>query len=114
MILTGASETASLFRGWRPERTVLAETSGKNAIIVTPASDPDLAARDVISSAFGHAGQKCSAGSLVILVGAAGKSERLLGQILDAAETSASATAATCPRTWDRWSGPGDTSCAGA
>ena len=87
VILTGASETASLFRGWRPERTVLAETSGKNAIIVTPAADPDLAARDVISSAFGHAGQKCSAGSLVILVGAAGKSERLLGQILDAAET---------------------------
>ncbi|WP_295627222.1 bifunctional proline dehydrogenase/L-glutamate gamma-semialdehyde dehydrogenase [uncultured Corynebacterium sp.] len=87
VVLTGASETAALFRGWRPERTVLAETSGKNAIIVTPAADPDLAAADVISSAFGHAGQKCSAGSLVILVGAAGKSERLLGQILDAAET---------------------------
>ena len=87
VVLTGASETAALFRRWRPERPVLAETSGKNAIIVTPAADPDLAAADIISSAFGHAGQKCSAGSLAILVGAAGKSERLLEQILDAART---------------------------
>lgn len=87
VILTGASETAALFRGWRPDRPVFAETSGKNAIIVTPAADPDLAARDIVASAFGHAGQKCSAGSLAILVGAAGESERLLGQILDNAAT---------------------------
>lgn len=87
VILTGASETAALFRGWRPDRPVFAETSGKNAIIVTPAADPDLAARDIVASAFGHAGQKCSAGSLAILVGAAGESERLMNQILDAAAT---------------------------
>ncbi len=87
VVLTGASETAALFRSWRPERPVLAETSGKNAIIVTPAADPDLAAADIVASAFGHAGQKCSAGSLAILVGAAGKSERLLEQILDATRT---------------------------
>lgn len=87
VILTGASETAALFRGWRPDRPVFAETSGKNAIIVTPAADPDLAARDIVDSAFGHAGQKCSAGSLAILVGAAGESERLMNQILDAAST---------------------------
>lgn len=87
VVLTGASETAALFRTWRPERPVLAETSGKNAIIVTPAADPDLAAADIVASAFGHAGQKCSAGSLAILVGAAGESERLLEQILDATRT---------------------------
>ncbi len=69
VILTGSWETAALFRSWRPELPLLAETSGKNAMIVMPSADLDLAAGDVIKSAFGHAGQKCSAASLAILVG---------------------------------------------
>ena len=64
---------------------LLAETSGKNAIIVTPSADLDLAASDVVKSAFGHAGQKCSAASLVILVGSVAKSERFRRQLVDAA-----------------------------
>ncbi len=87
VILTGASETAKLFRSWRPEMMINAETSGKNAIVVTPAADPDLAVSDIYHSAFGHSGQKCSASSLLILVGAAGKSKRLLTQLVDAVET---------------------------
>ena len=47
VILTGAYETAELFRSMRPDLPLLAETSGKNAIIVTPSADLDLAARDV-------------------------------------------------------------------
>jgi len=85
VILTGAYETAKLFRGLREDLPLLAETSGKNAIIVTPAADLDLAAADVIKSAFGHAGQKCSAASLVILVGSVARSTRFLGQLVDAA-----------------------------
>ena len=85
VILTGAWETAKLFRSWRPELPLLAETSGKNAIIVTPSADLDLAAADVVKSAFGHAGQKCSAASLVILVGSVAKSERFQRQLVDAA-----------------------------
>lgn len=85
VILTGAWETAKLFRSWRPELPLLAETSGKNAIIVTPSADLDLAAADVVKSAFGHAGQKCSAASLVILVGSVARSERFLRQLVDAA-----------------------------
>ncbi len=85
VILTGAYETAQLFRSFRNDLPLLAETSGKNAIIVTPSADLDLAAGDVIKSAFGHAGQKCSAASLVILVGSVAKSERFLGQLVDAA-----------------------------
>ncbi|MET0783169.1 MAG: aldehyde dehydrogenase family protein, partial [Leifsonia flava] len=85
VILTGAWETAKLFRSWRPELPLLAETSGKNAIIVTPSADLDLAAADVVKSAFGHAGQKCSAASLVILVGSVAKSERFRRQLVDAA-----------------------------
>jgi RHH-type proline utilization regulon transcriptional repressor/proline dehydrogenase/delta 1-pyrroline-5-carboxylate dehydrogenase len=85
VILTGAYETAQLFRGLREDLPLLAETSGKNAIIVTPSADFDLAAADVIKSAFGHAGQKCSAASLVILVGSVARSARFIGQLVDAA-----------------------------
>ncbi|WP_072313138.1 proline dehydrogenase family protein [Agrococcus sp. Marseille-P2731] len=83
VILTGGFETAQAFRRIRPDLSLLAETSGKNAIIVTPSADFDLAAKDIVSSAFGHAGQKCSAASLVILVGQAGRSKRLHNQIVD-------------------------------
>jgi RHH-type proline utilization regulon transcriptional repressor/proline dehydrogenase/delta 1-pyrroline-5-carboxylate dehydrogenase len=84
VILTGSYETAKLFRSWRPELALLAETSGKNAIVVTPAADLDLAVADIVKSAFGHAGQKCSAASLVILVGSVARSERFHRQLADA------------------------------
>ncbi|UOE28063.1 proline dehydrogenase family protein [Agromyces soli] len=87
VILTGAYETAELFRSFRADLPLLAETSGKNAIIVTPSADLDLAASDVVKSAFGHAGQKCSAASLVILVGSVAKSERFRRQLVDAARS---------------------------
>ncbi|WP_255313910.1 proline dehydrogenase family protein [Trueperella pecoris] len=87
VILTGSIETAKLFRSWEPDLKIFAETSGKNAIIVTPQADIDLAAKDVVQSAFGHAGQKCSAASLCILVGAMGDSERFINQVVDAAES---------------------------
>ncbi|MFI5085963.1 MAG: proline dehydrogenase family protein, partial [Actinomycetales bacterium] len=38
VILTGAYETAKLFRSWRHDLPLLAETSGKNAIIITPSA----------------------------------------------------------------------------
>ncbi|GAB2846427.1 proline dehydrogenase family protein [Microbacterium insulae] len=85
VILTGSFETAALFRSWRPELPLLAETSGKNAMIIMPSADLDLAASDLIKSAFGHAGQKCSAASLAILVGPVGHSRRFARQLVDAA-----------------------------
>lgn len=84
VILTGGYETAELFRSFRKDLPLLAETSGKNAIIVTPSADLDLAAKDVAYSAFGHAGQKCSAASLVILVGSVATSKRFHNQLIDA------------------------------
>jgi RHH-type transcriptional regulator, proline utilization regulon repressor / proline dehydrogenase / delta 1-pyrroline-5-carboxylate dehydrogenase len=84
VILTGSYETAALFRSFRRDLKLLAETSGKNAIVVTPSADFDLAVRDVVASAFGHAGQKCSAASLVILVGSVARSERFRRQLVDA------------------------------
>lgn len=84
VVLTGSADTAAMFRRWRPDLGLLAETSGKNAIVVTPSADRDLAVRDIVTSAFGHAGQKCSAASLVILVGAVAGSTRFRDQLIDA------------------------------
>ncbi|MCB9630518.1 MAG: bifunctional proline dehydrogenase/L-glutamate gamma-semialdehyde dehydrogenase [Sandaracinaceae bacterium] len=94
ILLTGAIETAQLFAGWKPERPVIAETSGKNALIVTPSADLDLAVADLVRSAFGHAGQKCSAASLVILVGSVGNPKAATGsrfrrQLVDAVRSLA-------------------------
>ena len=87
LILTGSSDTAARFTSWRSDLPLLAETSGKNAIIVTPSADLELAAADIVRSAFLHAGQKCSAASIAILVGTAGDSERFRRQLIDAART---------------------------
>lgn len=87
LILTGAYDTAKLFRRFHPTLPLLAETSGKNAIIVTPSADIDLAVADIVQSAFGHAGQKCSAASFIVLVGAMGRSERFFRQLIDAAQS---------------------------
>jgi len=45
---------------------LFAETSGKNSLIITALADQDQAIKDLVRSAFGHNGQKCSAASLAI------------------------------------------------
>ncbi|MSV76908.1 MAG: aldehyde dehydrogenase family protein [Actinobacteria bacterium] len=85
VVLTGAWETAKLFTDQKPGLHLMAETSGKNAMVITPNADLDLAAADLAKSAFGHAGQKCSAASLAILVGSVAKSKKFLEQLVDAA-----------------------------
>ena len=67
VVLTGSLATADLFRSWKPDLRLFAETSGKNALVITAAADIDLAVADLVQSAFGHAGQKCSAASLAIV-----------------------------------------------
>ena len=52
-----------------------------------PNADLDLAVKDIAYSAFGHAGQKCSAASLVILVGSVAKSKRFIRQLEDAVKS---------------------------
>ena len=88
VILTGSSETGAMFADWRAGHPrgprVYGETSGKNALVVTPAADLDLAVADLVRSAFGHAGQKCSAASLGILVGSVATSKRFRRQLVDA------------------------------
>ena len=67
VILTGATSTGKLFMKMRPGIDLSAETGGKNAMIITALSDRDLAIKELVQSAFGHNGQKCSAASLAIL-----------------------------------------------
>jgi RHH-type proline utilization regulon transcriptional repressor/proline dehydrogenase/delta 1-pyrroline-5-carboxylate dehydrogenase len=62
------NETAAVHRdGQRHVKRVVAEMGGKNAIIVDSDTDPDQAVPAVVASAFGFAGQKCSALSRVIV-----------------------------------------------
>ena len=62
---------AKVVDGQRNIKRVIAEMGGKNAIIVDESADLDEAAKGVLESALGFQGQKCSACSRVIVVGAA-------------------------------------------
>ncbi|HEY3862300.1 MAG TPA: bifunctional proline dehydrogenase/L-glutamate gamma-semialdehyde dehydrogenase [Verrucomicrobiae bacterium] len=85
VILTGAFQTARLFLDWRPSLRLFAETSGKNSLIITAQADRDLAIKDLVKSAFGHAGQKCSAASLAILEAEVYDDPAFRAQLRDAA-----------------------------
>jgi RHH-type proline utilization regulon transcriptional repressor/proline dehydrogenase/delta 1-pyrroline-5-carboxylate dehydrogenase len=87
IILTGATATAKLFLRLRPAMHLCAETGGKNALIITAMSDRDLTIKDLIHSAFGHSGQKCSAASLAILEKEVYEDEKFLRQLKDAASS---------------------------
>jgi RHH-type proline utilization regulon transcriptional repressor/proline dehydrogenase/delta 1-pyrroline-5-carboxylate dehydrogenase len=67
VILTGGTSTALSMLQQYPHLQLMAETGGKNATIVSSLSDRDLALKNILHSAFSHAGQKCSATSLVLL-----------------------------------------------
>jgi RHH-type transcriptional regulator, proline utilization regulon repressor / proline dehydrogenase / delta 1-pyrroline-5-carboxylate dehydrogenase len=87
IVLTGATSTARLFREFRPDINLYAETGGKNTLYVSAMSDHDLAIRDIILSAFGHAGQKCSACSVVLLEPELYEDNDFLNRLADAAKS---------------------------
>ncbi len=63
---------AAIRRPGQPQmKEVICEMGGKNAIIIDADADLDEAIAGVLGSAFGYAGQKCSACSRLILVGSA-------------------------------------------
>jgi RHH-type transcriptional regulator, proline utilization regulon repressor / proline dehydrogenase / delta 1-pyrroline-5-carboxylate dehydrogenase len=67
--------------GQRQMKKVVCELGGKNALIIDADADPDQAVPAAVYSAFGYAGQKCSAASRVIVLDAVYDSmvERLVG-----------------------------------
>ena len=48
-------------------KRVIAEMGGKDAMIIDDSADLDAAAADIVASAYGYSGQKCSAASRAIL-----------------------------------------------
>jgi len=54
-------------------KRVQAQGGAKNPVVVMPDADPETSVKIIADSAFGCAGQRCLAASLVILVGEAGK-----------------------------------------
>lgn len=87
VILTGGFSTAQMFTSWKPEIRLLAETSGKNALLIAGSADIDAAAKDLVQSAFGHAGQKCSAASLAIVEASIYDNPQFIRQLQDAVTT---------------------------
>ena len=58
--------------GTRHGKRVGAYTGAKNAMVVLPDADMELAANSAISAGYGSAGERCMAQTLVIVVGEAG------------------------------------------
>ena len=79
----GIVEAAGVHRsGQRHVKRVIAEMGGKNAIVVDADADLDQAVPAIVYSAFGYAGQKCSACSRLIVVDAV--SDELLRRLVGA------------------------------
>ena len=85
--MTGSLATARAVPREAPGLRLHAETSGKNSMIICPGADLDEAIRDLVRSAFGHAGQKCRRASAAILVGSLGRDRRFLARLADAVRT---------------------------
>jgi RHH-type proline utilization regulon transcriptional repressor/proline dehydrogenase/delta 1-pyrroline-5-carboxylate dehydrogenase len=71
--------------GHRIIKRVIAEMGGKNAIIIDADADLDEAVTGVARSAFGYAGQKCSACSRVIVVSSV--HEAFLSRLVEASRS---------------------------
>lgn len=70
-------------RGTLSGKRVLALGGAKNHLVVMPDADPELTAANVVASAYGCAGQRCMAASVLILVGS---SDSILAKIISEAE----------------------------
>ena len=82
----GSASVARLVyeRAARTGKRVQALGGAKNHIVVMPDAAIDEAVAGIIGSAFGAAGQRCMAGSVVVTV--AGAHERLMAKLITAAE----------------------------
>ena len=67
IILTGGTETAQTIAHANPRKPLSAETGGKNVMILSAKGDRDHAIMNACRSAFGNAGQKCSACSILLV-----------------------------------------------
>ncbi len=87
VILTGGTETGMAMLAQKPDMLLCAETGGKNATVVTAMADRDQAIKNVVYSAFGNSGQKCSATSLLVLEDEVYNDDNFKRQLVDAAQS---------------------------
>ena len=85
IILTGGTETAQAITHANPTTPLSAETGGKNVMIITASADRDHAIMNACTSAFGNAGQKCSACSLLLVERSVYDSEEFKTKLKDCA-----------------------------
>jgi malonate-semialdehyde dehydrogenase (acetylating)/methylmalonate-semialdehyde dehydrogenase len=80
----GSSAVAKIVyqKGIMNGKRVLALGGAKNHLVVMPDADPEITAANVVASAYGCAGQRCMAASVLILVG---NSNHILEKIIDEA-----------------------------
>jgi malonate-semialdehyde dehydrogenase (acetylating) / methylmalonate-semialdehyde dehydrogenase len=69
-------------RGTAAGKRVLALGGAKNHLVVMPDADPEITARNVVSSAMGCAGQRCMAASVLLAVG---NCDRVISAIVEVA-----------------------------
>ncbi|WP_374046820.1 proline dehydrogenase family protein [uncultured Alistipes sp.] len=87
IVLTGGTDTAQNITRANPTTPLSAETGGKNAIILTASGDRDHAILNAVASAFGNAGQKCSACSLLLVEKSVYDDPSFKPKLRDAAES---------------------------
>ncbi|MEI2706881.1 MAG: aldehyde dehydrogenase family protein [Ilumatobacteraceae bacterium] len=88
VILTGAYATAQMFLGWKPSTCACwPRPAARTRLVITEAADVDAAIKDLVKSAFGHAGQKCSAASLAIVEAPLYDDPSFLGRLAAAVRT---------------------------
>ncbi|MEG1660689.1 MAG: bifunctional proline dehydrogenase/L-glutamate gamma-semialdehyde dehydrogenase, partial [Bacteroides sp.] len=85
IILTGGTDTAHAIAKVNPRTPLSAETGGKNVMILTASGDRDHAIMNAVTSAFGNAGQKCSACSLLLVERSVYQDKNFQEKLVDAA-----------------------------
>jgi malonate-semialdehyde dehydrogenase (acetylating) / methylmalonate-semialdehyde dehydrogenase len=83
----GRAETARMVATRAAANGKRAQALGgaKNSLIVMPDADLETAMPAIMGSAFGAAGQRCLAGSVCVVVGAAGRREEVRRELVSAA-----------------------------
>ena len=87
IILTGGTETAQTLAHANPRKPLSAETGGKNVMILSAKGDRDHAIMNACRSAFGNAGQKCSACSILLVERSVYDSEEFMEKLKDCASS---------------------------
>ena len=87
IILTGGTDTAQSIAHANPRKPLSAETGGKNVMILSAKGDRDHAIMNACRSAFGNAGQKCSACSILLVERSVYNSYEFMEKLKDCASS---------------------------